>query len=98
MIDRYGWQSALVIPGIVGVVFTVISWVMLKPIDPPQSEKVSTWSGVVSSLVSHVLVNPDMWLMSVSCFFIIVVRTSMTVWLGALLRENLVSACVRSRC
>jgi sugar phosphate permease len=85
----YGWQSALLVPGVLGVVFAVVTGVSLRPCDPPPgSRPPTTLANIVRSLVKSVFTNGSLWLLGLSYFFVSLARTVVVSWAGSLLSSR----------
>jgi hypothetical protein len=86
----YGWRAALVVPGTVGVVFAVVSFVGLRPFDPPKPTTKTSFTDIVVALQKDVFTSPAMWCMGVGYFFISIIRTAVSTWAFSMLSGNAV--------
>jgi sugar phosphate permease len=84
----YGWRSALVVPGAVGVVFAVIAFLGLRPFDPPKPTTKTSFSDIVQALQKDVFTSPAMWCMGIGYFFISIIRTAVSTWAFSMLTNN----------
>lgn len=88
LVVSYGWRSALVVPGAVGVVFAVIAFLGLRPFDPPKPTTKTSFSDIVQALQKDVFTSPAMWCMGIGYFFISIIRTAVSTWAFSMLTNN----------